>query len=415
MASTSGNLGRGLTDLLGRPVASESKTFFASSAHCFTPIFVDRVDAPSPPPIPSAQLIESIRRHGLFCPVVVSKTGDRFTLIAGGDRLGAAREAGLREVPACVVELEGVAPAALAHAEADQHPTPNMKALHREWRNSLALDMGCDVDELSHKLGTLREPAKPNQLRTIIGSATSTAAVLILLGWAMGPCSSTKISPTTIAAEKTWTPDDSGIRVLTNTNGLGARSTVYEAFETGIDPKLPIGMDEPESARESPTRIPPEMMPSTLMGAEAPPSSLSWLESTHIDGIQIVKEENGVRFIFDAPVFQYRDFIAPGAKDALRKSGKLLADAAEETLLVITGHTDNEPVSSGGVYIDNYQIGMARAVAVTDFLVRDEGLPRERVVATSAGENQPPFSNDSPSEKQKNRTVTLLFLDQGSR
>jgi len=163
--------------------------------------------------------------------------------------------------------------------------------------------------------------------------------------------------------------------------------------------------------REPPAGIPHEEMPSELTESFDPHSDLSWLETPRIDGIQIAREEDGARLIFDAPVFRYQDFIDPTAKDRLLKLGQQLADAPEETWLVITGHTDNDPVSSGGAYVDNYQIGMARAIAVTDFLVRNAGLPRGRVVATSAGENQPPFSNDSPSEKRKNRTVTLLLLD----
>ena len=409
MVSSSGNLGRGLNDLLGDAAASESKTFFESSTHRFTPVFIDRVDAPSPPPIPSAQLVESVRRHGLFCPVVVRKTGDRFTLIAGEERLCAALDVGLREVPACVVELDEVAAAELAQAEADQHPAPNTKALYREWMNSLALNIGCNADELNRKLKAFRGPSRHHPRYTIIGSAMSAAVVLLLLWWGMSQLSPLETSPATPFVEKTFAPHDSEMHAMTNANDIKAQATKHGAIHTAADPKLPAVTDESEPAPESHADIAQEKMPSDSIELVDPHSNLSWLDTARIDGIRIASGENGDRLIFDAPVFRYQDFIDPAAKDRLLKLGQELAEAPEGMLLVITGHTDNDPVSSRGAYMDNYQIGMARAVAVTDFLVRDAGLPRGQVLATSAGEYQPPFPNEPPSEKRKNRTVTFLL------
>lgn len=47
-------------------------------------------------------LAQSIRAHGILQPLVVTRSGDRFTLVAGERRLRAAKRAGLSEVP-CLV------------------------------------------------------------------------------------------------------------------------------------------------------------------------------------------------------------------------------------------------------------------------------------------------------------------------
>ena len=52
------------------------------------------------------ELSQSIRAEGLLQPIVVRRSGSRFTLIVGERRLRAARMAGLTEVPALVREID---------------------------------------------------------------------------------------------------------------------------------------------------------------------------------------------------------------------------------------------------------------------------------------------------------------------
>ncbi|MFN2442204.1 MAG: ParB/RepB/Spo0J family partition protein [Thermoanaerobaculia bacterium] len=51
-----------------------------------------------------AELAESIREHGVVQPVLLSRKGDRYMLIAGERRFRAARQAGLTTIPAVVKE-----------------------------------------------------------------------------------------------------------------------------------------------------------------------------------------------------------------------------------------------------------------------------------------------------------------------
>ncbi|HUP48573.1 MAG TPA: ParB/RepB/Spo0J family partition protein [Thermoanaerobaculia bacterium] len=51
------------------------------------------------------ELARSVREHGIVQPLVVTRAGDRYKLIAGERRFRAAQRAGLRTVPAIVKEL----------------------------------------------------------------------------------------------------------------------------------------------------------------------------------------------------------------------------------------------------------------------------------------------------------------------
>jgi ParB family chromosome partitioning protein len=72
---------------------------------------VDRI-APNPyqprlqiDPVAMAEMVESIRRHGVIQPIILrSKGGDGFELVAGQRRLEAVRQLGLAEIPAIVRE-----------------------------------------------------------------------------------------------------------------------------------------------------------------------------------------------------------------------------------------------------------------------------------------------------------------------
>jgi ParB-like chromosome segregation protein Spo0J len=65
---------------------------------------------------PSADFVESIRRHGVLQPLLVRTRGTRFQVMAGSKRLAAALEAGLSEVPCLVERVDDAQARALASA-----------------------------------------------------------------------------------------------------------------------------------------------------------------------------------------------------------------------------------------------------------------------------------------------------------
>ena len=82
-----------------------------------------------------ASLAESIRQHGVIQPVSVRKRGDSFELIAGERRMLAARQAGLKSIPATVHELDDGQMLMVALVEnlqrADLNPVERARALKR--------------------------------------------------------------------------------------------------------------------------------------------------------------------------------------------------------------------------------------------------------------------------------------------
>ncbi|MEW6546270.1 MAG: ParB/RepB/Spo0J family partition protein [Bacillota bacterium] len=115
-------------------------------------------------------LCSSIREHGLLQPVVVRRTGNGYQVVAGHRRLRAAREAGLRTVPAVVTECSEAEAAVLALVENLQReglsPIEEAEAYRRileEFHLSqeeLARRVGLSQATVANRLRLLRLPAE---------------------------------------------------------------------------------------------------------------------------------------------------------------------------------------------------------------------------------------------------------------
>ena len=99
-------LGRGLSALIPSTRESEPRTGLLS-------VQLDRLEANPRQPRHRfdeeglEELAQSIRRTGILQPILVTRSGDRYRILAGERRARAARAAGLKEVP--VVVREGLA------------------------------------------------------------------------------------------------------------------------------------------------------------------------------------------------------------------------------------------------------------------------------------------------------------------
>ena len=77
--------------------------------------------------------------------------------------------------------------------------------------------------------------------------------------------------------------------------------------------------------------------------------------------------------------------------------------------VVVTGHTDNVPLS-GGQYRDNWELSSARATSVVKYLI-SKGVPANRLVAAGFGEFQPVTAGDSPEARAQNRRIELKLTE----
>jgi ParB family chromosome partitioning protein len=120
-----------------------------------------------------AELIESVKRHGIISPLTLSRDGDgRYAIIAGERRYRAAKAAKLREVPAQVREVDGEA-LTLAVAEnvirADLSPLEEARAYRRLVEEhggtaKVAKLVGKSERLVSERLDLLRLPGETQKL-----------------------------------------------------------------------------------------------------------------------------------------------------------------------------------------------------------------------------------------------------------
>jgi len=109
-------------------------------------------------------LADSIRRHGVLQPVVVSRAGDRYQLIVGERRWRAARVAGLERIPAVVADAESGDRLELAIVENVQRHDLNPIELAYAYR-ALA-ERGATQDEIGERVSMDRSSIA-NHLRLL--------------------------------------------------------------------------------------------------------------------------------------------------------------------------------------------------------------------------------------------------------
>ncbi|MFU8787993.1 MAG: OmpA family protein [Methylobacter sp.] len=81
--------------------------------------------------------------------------------------------------------------------------------------------------------------------------------------------------------------------------------------------------------------------------------------------------------------------------------------AAQDSRIIIEGHTDNIP--TGKLYLDNMNLSLRRAKAIADIVVA-QGISSERISVVGYGETQPIGSNDTEEGRAKNRRVEVKLM-----
>jgi chemotaxis protein MotB len=136
----------------------------------------------------------------------------------------------------------------------------------------------------------------------------------------------------------------------------------------------------------------------------------------------VLGERPEVRIVGDRFVFQGEVLFAPASAElseaGLRQVRALATVLAEVTPLIpadvawvlrVDGHADRNPIRSAR-FANNWELAAARAIAVTQMLIA-EGLPPNRVAATSFGDAQPIDLGDSPQALARNRRIELRLTD----
>lgn len=105
----------------------------------------------------------------------------------------------------------------------------------------------------------------------------------------------------------------------------------------------------------------------------------------------------------------------PSGKAELSREGELalmevavILRAFSDRRFMVAGHTDSAKVS-GGLYKDNWELSMARALVVTRFLVEAKIKPQALVTA-GYGEFDPIASNQTEAGQRENRRIEIVLL-----
>jgi ParB family chromosome partitioning protein len=111
------------------------------------------------------ELADSIRAHGMIQPIILRKIDEGYEIVAGERRWRAARQAGLTEIPARILEADDREAAVLALVEnlqrEDLNPVEQAKGLRR-----LIEEYGCTQETAAETVGCSR-PAVTNALRLL--------------------------------------------------------------------------------------------------------------------------------------------------------------------------------------------------------------------------------------------------------
>jgi len=118
--------------------------------------------------------------------------------------------------------------------------------------------------------------------------------------------------------------------------------------------------------------------------------------------------DRGFSIVYTYGLFERGETLAEQAVEDLALLAEAIRPHLERFSLVIEGHTDTTPLATGDDrYADNFALGTARATAVSQRLQRWHNIPEYAILTTSAGDADPPYSNDTETSRRQNRTVVF--------
>ena len=100
--------------------------------------------------------------------------------------------------------------------------------------------------------------------------------------------------------------------------------------------------------------------------------------------------------------------MTPESESIVRKVGLSLKGL--NNYIRIEGHTDNLPISTSD-YPSNWELSAARATNVVRFLLRETGLPPDKISEAGYGEFRPIATNDNEAGRNRNRRVDIVILN----
>lgn len=140
----------------------------------------------------------------------------------------------------------------------------------------------------------------------------------------------------------------------------------------------------------------------------------AYIEANNLgDKVETVLNGEGLLLrIRDNVLFESgRAAIRPGQESSAQEIAALL-EADIPRSVIISGHTDNVPISTAQ-FESNWELSAMRAVNFMKEILKNNNLDPRLFSAKGYGEYQPIATNDTTSGRAQNRRVEILILPQG--
>lgn len=99
--------------------------------------------------------------------------------------------------------------------------------------------------------------------------------------------------------------------------------------------------------------------------------------------------------------------LKPEAQETLHKVAEILN--MTNNLVRVEGHTDDTPTNDPQ-YPSNWELSVARAVNIVHYLVQEEGIAPERLLAAGQAEFKPITTNDTREDRARNRRADIIII-----
>ena len=127
-------------------------------------------------------------------------------------------------------------------------------------------------------------------------------------------------------------------------------------------------------------------------------------------GINLRRDERGLVITLSNDVLftPGKAVLSPEAVKRISQAAEILRYGTQP--ISVEGHTDNERLPGETPFKDNYDLSLARALAVAHQLIQGDGVDANRVRVAALGASRPLAPNDTPEHRAMNRRIEIVVL-----
>ncbi len=134
------------------------------------------------------------------------------------------------------------------------------------------------------------------------------------------------------------------------------------------------------------------------------------LPAFDVAGIKVIDKESGKLLIFEEPLFKKRAELSEVGIRLLAAFAEEVKPFVSELKFEIIGHTDSDPLPPTSPFKNNKELSMMRADVAAQFIKKAIGGGNLNITVMGSGSENPPYPEDTPENKARNRTVSISVL-----